>query len=139
VAYGRVYIGSTDGKMYSFGATSGDLIWSQGTGGYVYSSPAVWKGRVYAGSYSEKIYAFDAATGEIVWEFEADGPVSGAPTVMAGNVYAATLEGTTYALNARTGKQVWSFPDGKFTPVVADRERVYLVGHTRVYGLAPRG
>jgi outer membrane protein assembly factor BamB len=139
VAYGRVYIGSTDGKLYSFGATSGDLIWSQGTGGYVYSSPAVWQGRVYAGSYSKKLYAFDAATGEIVWEFDADGPISGAPTVMAGNVYAATLEGTTYALNARTGRQVWTFPDGKYTPLVADQDRVYLVGYGRVYGLVRRG
>jgi outer membrane protein assembly factor BamB len=135
VAYGRVYLGSTDGKVYSFGATSGDLIWSQGTGGYVYSSPAVWQGRVYAGSYSGKIMAFDAATGEVVWELEVDGPVSGAPTVMAGAVYAATLEGTTYALDARTGRQVWTFPDGKFAPPVADRERVYLVGHTRIHAL----
>jgi outer membrane protein assembly factor BamB len=99
----------------------------------------VWQGRVYAGSYSKKLYAFDAATGEIVWEFDADGPISGAPTVMAGNVYAATLEGTTYALNARTGRQVWTFPDGKYTPLVADQDRVYLVGYGRVYGLVRRG
>ena len=52
VAYGRVYIGATDGKVYSFGASSGKLRWSQSTGGYVYSSPAVWRDRVFAGSYS---------------------------------------------------------------------------------------
>lgn len=137
VAYGRVYIGSTDGKVYSFGATSGDLIWSQGTGGFVYSSPAVWEGRVYAGSYSGKVYALDAATGDVIWEFAANGPVSGAPTVMAGRVYASTLEERTYALDARTGKQVWTFPDGKYTPLVADKERVYLVGHARLYGMTP--
>ena len=43
VAYGRVFIGSTDGKVYAFGARTGDLIWSRSTGGYVYSSPAVWE------------------------------------------------------------------------------------------------
>ena len=37
VAYGRVYIGATDRKVYSFGATSGKLRWSHGTGGYVYA------------------------------------------------------------------------------------------------------
>ena len=31
VAYGRVYIGGTDGKVYSFGAASGKLRWSQST------------------------------------------------------------------------------------------------------------
>ncbi len=38
LAYGRVYVGSTDGKMYSFGTTTGKLRWSRSTGGYVYSS-----------------------------------------------------------------------------------------------------
>jgi hypothetical protein len=30
---------------------------------------------------------------------------------------------------------VWTFPDGKYSPVVADKERMYLVGYTRIYGL----
>ena len=64
VAYGRVYIGATDGKIYSFGATSGKLRWSQSTGGYVYSSPAVWRDRVYVGSYSQRFFCLDAATGD---------------------------------------------------------------------------
>ena len=45
-AYGRIYVGATDGKMYSFGASTGKLRWSQSTGGYVYSSAAVWRDRV---------------------------------------------------------------------------------------------
>jgi outer membrane protein assembly factor BamB len=121
--------------MYSFGATSGKLRWSQSTGGYVYSSAGVWRDRVFAGSYSGKFFAFDAATGTILWQFKADGPISGSPTVIAGRVYFATLKGTTYALDARTGQQVWTFPDGKYSPVVADQERMYLVGYTRIYGL----
>ena len=73
VAYGRVYIGSTDGKVYSFGATSGELRWSHSTGGYVYSSPAVWRERVYVGSYNGTFYCFDAATGDVKWSFHANG------------------------------------------------------------------
>ena len=135
VAYGRVYVGATDGKMYSFGASSGKLRWSQSTGGYVYSSPAVWRDRVYAGSYSNRFFAFDAATGAILWQFKANGPISGSPTVLAGRVYFATLKGTTYALDASTGAQLWTFPDGKYSPVVADANRMYLIGYTRLYGL----
>jgi outer membrane protein assembly factor BamB len=134
-AYGRVYIGSTDGKVYSFGAASGELRWSQSTGGYVYSSPAVWRQRVFAGSYDGRLYAFDAATGDVLWRFAANGPISGSPTVVNGVVYFATLEERTYALDARTGKELWTFPDGKYTPVVADRDRLYLVGHARVYAM----
>ena len=95
VAYDRVYIGSTDGKMYSFGATTGDLRWAQSTGGYVYSSAAVWDERVYAGSYSDTFYCFDAATGQVLWSFPAGGAISGSPTVVAGIVYFSTLAGRT--------------------------------------------
>lgn len=135
LAYGRVYIGATDGKMYSFGASSGKLRWSQSTGGYVYSSAAVWRDRVYAGSYSKTFFCFDAATGKVLWTFKANGPISGSPTVIAGRVYFATLQGRTYALDARTGGVTWTYPDGKYTPVVADADRLFLVGYARIYGL----
>jgi outer membrane protein assembly factor BamB len=138
VAYGRVYIGGTDGKVYSYGASSGKLRWSHDTGGYVYASPAVWNRLVFAGSYSSNFYAFDAATGDVRWQFRANGPISGSPTVLDGLVYFATLAKRTYALNARTGKLVWTFPDGKFSPVVADQKRIYLVGRARIYGLVPK-
>jgi outer membrane protein assembly factor BamB len=135
VAYGRVYIGSTDGKMYSFGASTGKIRWSHSTGDYVYSSPAVWRRRVYIGSYDGTFYCYDAATGDLKWKFKANGQISGSPTVLAGRVYFATLKRRTYALNAMTGHQLWSFPDGKYTPVVADETHVFLVGYAKVYGL----
>ncbi len=138
LAYGRVYIGSTDGKLYSFGATTGKLIWSHGTGGFVYASPATWRRKVYAGSYSGRFVALDAATGDTVWSFRANGQISGSPTVIDGVVYFATLEERTYALDARNGKVLWTYDDGKYTPVVADRERLYLVGLARVYGMVEK-
>jgi outer membrane protein assembly factor BamB len=124
--------------VYSFGASSGDLIWSQSTGGYVYSSPAVWRKLVFAGSYSGRLYAFDAATGDVRWTAEVNGPISGAPTVMAGLVYVGTLKERTYAFDARTGRRVWSFGDGKYTALVADEDRPYVVGYARIYAMAPR-
>lgn len=138
VAYGRVYVGSTDGKMYSFGATTGKLRWSRSTGGYVYASAAVWRGRVLVGSFSHRFLCLDAATGDELWSFRANGPISGSATVVNGIVYFATLKRRTYALDARTGKLLWTFPDGQYTPVVADRERLYLIGHGLIYGLVPR-
>jgi outer membrane protein assembly factor BamB len=137
LAYGRVYIGSTDGKVYSFGQESGTLRWSQSTGGYVYSSPAVWGRLVFIGSYDGSFYALDAATGDIRWRFQANGPISGSPTVLGGIVYFSTLREQTYGLNVGSGKLVWSFPDGKYSPVVADDRRVYLVGYGRLYGMVP--
>jgi outer membrane protein assembly factor BamB len=138
VAYGRVYIGSTDHKVYSFGAASGKLRWSQGTGGYVYGSPAVWRKTVYVGSYSGRFFALDAATGDIRWRFKANGDISGSATLLNGVVYFSTFKERTYALDAKTGRQLWTFEDGKYGGVVADRDRLYLVGHARVYGMVER-
>jgi len=79
-----------------------------------------------------------AATGALRWKFSAPSSIHGAPTVLNGIVYFATLEKRTYALNAATGKQVWTFPDGQYSPIVADKKRLYLVGHARIYGLVPK-
>ena len=68
VEYGRVYIGSTNGTVYSLSSADGKLAWSRSTGGYVYASPAVGQVRggrptVYIGSYDGRFYALDARTG----------------------------------------------------------------------------
>lgn len=133
VAHGRVYIGSTDSKVYSFGAATGKLRWSYSTGGYVYASPAVWRDLVLVGSYDHVFYAFDAATGAVRWRFRANGPISGSASVVGGIVYFSTFGRRTYGLDAATGRLVWQFPDGEYTPVVADSKRLYVVGYRRVF------
>jgi outer membrane protein assembly factor BamB len=151
VAYGRVFAGNTDGWVYAFGARTGNLLWSQQAGTYVYTAPAVWRQTVYVGSYDGKIYAFDAATGRLRWTYEASGSIHGSPAVMNGLLYFSVC-GTcghrgvryakqgrpgTFAIDARTGKLVWSFFDGRYAPLVADEERVYIMGKSRVWGLDP--
>ena len=73
------------------------------------------------------------------WEFDAGGPISGAPTVLGGAVYFSTLEEETFALDAETGKKIWSFKDGKYSPVVADEDRLYVVGYKHIYAFEPKG
>jgi outer membrane protein assembly factor BamB len=149
IAGGRVFIGTLGGAISAFDAQTGRLLWETHTGGYVYSSAAVWRGTVYAGSYDHRLYALDVATGRVRWSFAAPGPISGTPTVVAGLVYFATcavcIAGQTrlgaqgtYALDARSGRLVWSFPQGDYTPLVADAARAYLVGYRRLFGLVPR-
>jgi outer membrane protein assembly factor BamB len=153
VAYGRVYAANTDGTVYAFGAGSGRLLWAKHAGTYVYTAPAVWHRRVFVGTYDGWVLALDAATGDVRWRRPAPAAVHGAPTVLSGRIYFATC-GTcgrygkryakrgpfqTFALNALTGRLLWTFPDGRYSPVVADRKRVFIVGSTRLYALVPRG
>jgi outer membrane protein assembly factor BamB len=136
VADGRVYLGSLDGHVYAFNATTGHLLWARLTGGYVYASPAIWRGRVLIGSYDRRFYALDARTGDVRWRFDANGPISGAATVIDGLVYFSTFSEHTYALDPAGGRQVATWPDGKYSPAVADANHLYLVGLGRLYALA---
>ena len=134
VAYGRVYIGATDGKVYSFGATSGKLRWSQGTGGFVYSlAGGLAQDRLRGLLLRPLLRSSTRPPATSAGASSAGADISGSPTVLNGIVYFATLDERTYALDARTGKLLWSYNDGKYTPVVADVERLYLVGHARLW------
>ena len=145
---GRVFVGSTDGRVYAFSARTGAPLWSTRTGSFVYSPAALWDGTAYVGSYDHRLYALSQASGAVRWTFDAHAPISGAPTVLDGLVYFSTCGSCssyeqnprarrTFAVDARTGRLVWRFPDGEYSPVIADRERVYLTGYTALYGLIP--
>jgi outer membrane protein assembly factor BamB len=153
VAYGRVYIGNTDGTMYAYGARTGKLRWARPLGTYVYAAAAAWHRTIYTGTYDGKFYALSAATGDVRWKHHAAGAVHGAPTVMDGLVYYSTCSTCgsaasrsvkrgpdgTFALNARTGHAVWRFRAGKYAnPIVADDDRVYLTGRSRLFALTDR-
>jgi outer membrane protein assembly factor BamB len=143
VAFGRVYIGNTDGRVYSFGARNGALAWATATGSYVYASAAIADPKglgptVYVGSYDGRMYAFNAQSGAVRWSHPAGGKISGAASVIGNVVYYSDLGSkTTAGLNAVTGHQVFSFPDGAFTPVIADYHALYLDGYARIFQLLP--
>ncbi|MGA2926043.1 MAG: PQQ-binding-like beta-propeller repeat protein [Solirubrobacteraceae bacterium] len=143
VAFGRVYLGNTDGRVYSFGARDGALAWATATGAYVYSSAAVQDTpglgpTVYVGSYDGNLYAFNAQSGAIRWTHDAGGKISGSPTIVDDVVYYSDLASkTTAGLDARTGRQVFSFPDGLFSPVIADQDAIYLIGRQTIHELLP--
>lgn len=148
VAHGRVFVGSTNGRVYAFAARTGAPLWSTATGSFVYSPAALSGGTVYVGSYDHRLYALSQATGAVRWTFAAGAPISGAPTVLDGLVYFSTCGSCssyesdprarrTFAVDARTGRLAWRFPDGEYSPVIADHERLYLTGYTSLYGLAP--
>jgi outer membrane protein assembly factor BamB len=138
LAYDTVYIGSIGNRILAFDLHNGGQRWSYSTGGWVYSSPAVWRNLVFEGSYDHYFYALSAATGHLVWRFNAGAPISGSPTVLNGVVYVSSLGGHTWGLDARTGHVVWRFHDGRYSPVTADQGTIYLNGSHRIYALIAR-
>jgi outer membrane protein assembly factor BamB len=143
VAFGRVYMGNTDGRVYSFGTRTGALAWATATGAYVYASASVADPpglgpTVYVGSYDGNLYAFNARSGAIRWRHPTAGKISGSSTVIGNVVYFSNLRTkTTAGLNASNGRRVFYFPDGAFTPVIADYHALYLDGYGTIYQLLP--
>jgi len=143
VAFGRVYAGNVDNRVYSYDAETGEIAWTFSVGHYVYSGIAAadTKGTgptVYFGSHDRNVYAVDAKSGKEKWSEPAGGQISGPATVVGDVVYVSTFSGnSTIGLDLGTGRRVFSFDDGEYGPVVSDGQTLYLTGGVSVVAFEP--
>lgn len=144
VAFGRVYSGNNDHRVYSFDAEDGTAAWSHSTGGYVYSGPAVADTpntgpTVYIGSVDGNAYAINAKTGDTRWSRSVGGRILGSLSAVGNIVYAGTYEGTsTYGFAMRNGRTVFKYgTGGANSPAISDGRRIYLTGYSSVTALQP--
>ena len=143
VAFGRVYAGNNDGRVYSYDQADGTLAWTHSTGGYVYSGPTVASTAntpptVYVGSFDGNIYALNAKNGETRWSHSAGGQVVGSLSAVGNIVYVAEFTHTsTNGFSMRTGRPVFHYKTGAYTPVISDGRRIYLVGYSSINALQP--
>jgi outer membrane protein assembly factor BamB len=135
VAFGRVYLGSIDTRVYSFDQDTGELLWSHSTGDWVYAAPALadtpkTDPTVYVGSKDQNLYALDAKTGEVRWQQRIGGVILGAASVLGETVYVAGLGPNigTYGFNVKTGKETFESELGEYNPVISDGHYMYLTG-----------
>ena len=94
MAYGCVYVGSSDFDVFCLEALTGQKIWNFSTGAGVYLPPSVAEGCVFAGSYDGNVYCPNASSGVEIWRGAAGvfSPVNiagsaGSPVVADGVVY----------------------------------------------------
>jgi outer membrane protein assembly factor BamB len=144
VAFGRVYLGGLDGRIYSYIEKTGELAWSQSTGAEVYPSPAVADTphsppTVYAGSEDKHFYALDAKTGAVRWEHPVGGVVLGSSSVVGETVYVAVIGPNigTFGYHVKTGKKVFYNDQGEYNPVISDGKKIYLTGASTVRAFKP--
>ncbi|MDP2897563.1 MAG: PQQ-binding-like beta-propeller repeat protein [bacterium] len=72
VADDAVYFGSSaDDQVYCLDVRTGEVRWTQFTGGPVRLSPTVWGGKVLVGSDDGHAYCLDAKKGDVLWKFRA--------------------------------------------------------------------
>ncbi|MGH9931063.1 MAG: PQQ-binding-like beta-propeller repeat protein [Pyrinomonadaceae bacterium] len=104
---GKLFGGSSDGKIYAFDSLNGEARWSYDYGASFNSQPVASGSRVYIGSEDGNLLALDEATGKLLWHYRTKGAVRGA--VANGNdiVYFGSGDGYVYAVNAISGGLIW--------------------------------
>jgi outer membrane protein assembly factor BamB len=144
VAFGRVYIGSKDSRMYSFEADTGKLAWSHSTGSELYASAAVadtpsTPPTVYFGGLDSRVYALDAQTGRERWSKEAGGSVIGAGAVIGQIFYVSNVsKRATAGFSTKTGKRVFGIDSGAYNSAVSDGKQIYFSTYGGIVAMKPR-
>jgi outer membrane protein assembly factor BamB len=137
VKSGTLFVGSSDGRMYSLDANDGNVRWALKTGNAIFSSPAIDSGTVYFGSTDNIFYAVDADKGTLKWFYETGDPITSSPAVEDGTIYFGSWDGCVYALNSGGGLK-WKFKtDGAiYSSPTIGRGKIFIgSADGRVYAL----
>ena len=112
-----IFIGSNDGNIYWFNASTGNLLTSWKTNGAVTSSPAVTMTNtgvpiVYVGSQGGKIYALTWFLFPLIlWSYQTGGAINSSPAMTGtwnnGTIYIGSSDDYLYALNSYNGHLRW--------------------------------
>ncbi|CAD7766624.1 MAG: Outer membrane protein assembly factor BamB [Candidatus Argoarchaeum ethanivorans] len=128
IAYGKVYIGSSDGVFYCFNATDGNEIWNKSVNGKIDSSPAVADGTVYFGTNTGHgtVYALNATDGTVRWSYNTGNNIMSSPSVSDEIMFIGSDTGYLYAFG--TPEKFWKgsmvLLEGKTINVIAKNKSV---------------
>jgi len=94
-----VFIGSTNGTVYAFDATTGSVIWAKtpAPGFKFYSSPAFADGLVFIGSEDGHVYALNATNGNTKYSITTGGYVHSSVAAAGNRVYVGSQDMKVYA------------------------------------------
>lgn len=108
-AHRRVFVGSSDKRLYALRAEDGSHIWSFDTLGAVQGEPLYdpEEDVVYFGSNDGALYKVRASDGALVFRFMTSAEVSRKPVIRGDTVYVVNANDTLAALDRKTGKMKW--------------------------------
>ncbi len=131
----RVYVGSSDGRLYALDRTTGAVRWHYDAGSSVLSSPAVAGSLVLFARRDGVLVALDAGKGTPRWSVRTGAALPfpwgregwdfyvSSPAISGGLAIFAAADGNVYALDVATGTQRWRYAAGtlfRSSPAVAD-------------------
>jgi outer membrane protein assembly factor BamB len=115
-----VYIGSTDGKVYSINLIDGQQKWVFDTGNTIEAPPLLVDSTIFIGSLSGMFYALDANSGQLNWQFETDGQILGSAnwiTPQTGKnkwILVGNYDNFLYCFDSDNGKLKWKYETSNY-------------------------
>jgi outer membrane protein assembly factor BamB len=125
-----VFIGSTNGTVYAFNATDGQVFWNKlvSSGFKFFSSPAFAEGLLFIGADDNRVYALNTTNGNTQYSILTGGAVYSSPGISKDRVYVGSQDSKVYAFYLN-GTSLWTSValDGTITssPAIANG-RVYV-------------
>lgn len=138
----RLFIGASDGQLYSIDADTGKVLWTFPTRIETLSEPLLHEGALYVLTGNNTLYALDAATGKQLWLYTRQDPSSlsirggSKPAFRNGTLYVGFSDGSIVALLAQNGAVKWEkqlnrnkkFRDLDSDPLV-EGDFLYILGY----------
>jgi len=112
---GRVYSGSSDGKVYALNLSDGKKVWEFDTKDDIEASPLLLGGSVYVGNLSGEFFCLDASTGQVRWEYKCGNSIYGSanwaidPRNQKSWILVGSYDNRLYCFDAETGELNWSY------------------------------
>lgn len=141
IAYGKVFVGLDNFRLFALNENTGNLAWSFNTpGGSNATTPAVYNDVLYFGTGARIVYALNATTGAQIWTRTTGGAVSSSPAVAIGSneLFVGSNDRYLYALSLSTGAVLWRYLAGgqiSSSPAVANGRVFFGAKDHKVYAL----
>lgn len=133
LGFGRVYIGSTDGKVYSINLRDGSKVWEFDTGDDIEASPLLLDRTIYIGNLSGEFFSLDAHTGRVQWRYKCDSSIYGSanwaqdPDNQKTLILVGSYDNRLYCFDAATGKLIWSYETDNYINGAPATDGVHVV------------
>jgi outer membrane protein assembly factor BamB len=103
-----LFVGSSTGRFYALGTTTGAMRWRKQLGA-VGCAPLATAGMLYIGTSDGFLVALDAQTGAEKWRYQSRGPIEQTPTTAGDMILFANEADQVVAVDATNGKFKWQY------------------------------
>jgi parallel beta-helix repeat protein len=103
----KVYLGSSDYRLWVLNDTNQVAEWNYETGDIIYSSPTIYNNTVYFGSLDAKVYAVKT-NNTLIWSKLTGDSIYSSPGVNDGKLIIGSADGKVYSFWENNGTTFWT-------------------------------